>query len=332
MSDKGEMVALETMRGAWRPESLKEMIEFAELISESDMIPKGYHDKPANVVVAVQFGAEVGLRPMQSLQGIAVINGKPGLYGDSLLGVVQAHPDYEWHKEYFEGEAGTDEFRAICIVKRRGHDQHSETFSIGEAKQAKLWEKRGKNGQDTPWITFPTRMLKMRARAFALRDIFADALQGLGQTAEELQDQDVIDVEPELADGTHKTGRGKVADPEPPKDPTQGADFHEGGAVRPARPTDSPVKQAVEPPPMPTEPLEPQRVDKKDTPVTELSCDEVCEKFRGATGKADLKLLKHYGKGLRTADERERARKVYEMSLTKLNAAGGSAFGFRGDK
>ncbi len=43
-------------------------------------------------------------------------------------------------------------------------------FSVGDAVVAKLWGKRGYNGKDTPWITNPKRMLKMRARGFGLRD------------------------------------------------------------------------------------------------------------------------------------------------------------------
>ena len=54
-------------------------------------------------------------------------------------------------------------------------------FTVEDAKKAGLWGKQG------PWQTAPTRMLKLRARAFALRDTFADALRGL-QSAEEQRD------------------------------------------------------------------------------------------------------------------------------------------------
>src|SRR5690606_6210149 len=64
------------------------------------------------------------------------------------------------------------------------------TFSVADAKKAGLWGKQG------PWQQYPKRMLSMRARAFALRDGFADVLRGLG-IAEEVQDhQPIRDVTP----------------------------------------------------------------------------------------------------------------------------------------
>ena len=59
------------------PRNLAEAMEFAKIIAQSDMVPKDYVNKPGNVLVAVQTGAELGLKPMQSLQGISVINGRP---------------------------------------------------------------------------------------------------------------------------------------------------------------------------------------------------------------------------------------------------------------
>ena len=57
-------------------------------------------------------------------------------------------------------------------------------------KKAGLWGKAG------PWSQYPKRMLQMRARSFALRDKFADALSGL-LMAEEVQDYSTtVDVTP----------------------------------------------------------------------------------------------------------------------------------------
>ena len=53
--------------------------------------------------------------------------------------------------------------------------------------KAGLWAKSG------PWTQYPKRMMQMRARGFALRDKFADALGGL-ITVEEAQDYQVVDM------------------------------------------------------------------------------------------------------------------------------------------
>src|SRR5438094_2447904 len=99
------------------PSSLEEAMKLAELMAKSDLVPKDYQNKPGNVLIAVQMGAEVGLAPMQAIQSICVINGRPTLWGDGLLAVVQAHPDYEWHNE-----DGSTEEVGLCIIKRQGHD------------------------------------------------------------------------------------------------------------------------------------------------------------------------------------------------------------------
>ena len=61
------------------PTNLKEAKEFAETLSKSGLVPKEFQAKPANILVAVQWGYEIGLAPMQALQNIAVINGRPSL-------------------------------------------------------------------------------------------------------------------------------------------------------------------------------------------------------------------------------------------------------------
>ena len=79
-----------------------------------------------------------------------------------------------------EGEG--DSLTAVCEAKRQGYPSPSVSrFSVADAKKAGLWGKSG------PWTQYPSRMLQLRARGFALRNAFADALRGL-VTAEEAQD------------------------------------------------------------------------------------------------------------------------------------------------
>src|SRR5208282_2507787 len=138
----------------------------------SELAPKDFKGKPANVLIAMQMGAEVGLAPMAAIQNIAVINGRPSIWGDAALGIVVVHPEYEWHKEGIEGEG--NKATAWFTVKRRGQEAYTTKFSVDQAIKAGLWTKDG------PWKTYPMRMLQMRARGFGIRDKFPDALRGLG--------------------------------------------------------------------------------------------------------------------------------------------------------
>lgn len=159
------------------PQNLSEAMQLAEIMSNSQMVPKDFQGKPGNVLVAVQMGADIGLAPMQAIQNIAVINGRPALWGDAVKAIVLASPLCEKFEESIDESTMT----AYTKVKRKGHEEKIISFSQADAVAANLWGKSG------PWTQYPKRMLQMRSRGFAARDEFADVLKGLS-VAEELQD------------------------------------------------------------------------------------------------------------------------------------------------
>jgi hypothetical protein len=174
------MTQLAVTRQGFAPATITEAMEFSKMLADSSMVPRAYQGKPQDIMVCVQWGMEIGLAPMQALQNIAVINGKPSVYGDAAMALVQASPVCEGVEEYMEGE-GTPNPVAVCVAHRKGRKPVTARFSVADAKRAGLWGKPG------PWQAYPKRMLAMRARGFALRDAFPDVLKGL-ITAEEAQD------------------------------------------------------------------------------------------------------------------------------------------------
>lgn len=147
--------------------NLESALVFCERIANTSLVPQNFRNKPNDILVAIQMGKEVGLEAMQSLQSISVINGKPSMYGDSLLALCRKHPDFEDLIE--EG----DDKSATCTIKRRGQTPVVKTFTIQQAQRA------GLTSRSPVWKAYPERMLQMRARGFALRDAFPDALGGL---------------------------------------------------------------------------------------------------------------------------------------------------------
>jgi len=161
-------------------QTMADAMKFGEMVANSDFAPKDFRGKPASCVLAIQAGAEIGLSPMQALQSIAVVNGRPSIFGDAALAVVKASHVCEFVTETLEGDG--EQMVATCTAKRRGYPTPTVVrFSVADAKKASLWGKSG------PWTQYPKRMLQMRARGFALRDAFPDALRGM-VTAEEAQD------------------------------------------------------------------------------------------------------------------------------------------------
>jgi hypothetical protein len=160
--------------------SFDDAFRFSKMVAASEFAPKDFRGKPESCLLAIQHGSEIGLSPMQSLQNIACINGRPAIWGDAALAVAMASPVCESVTETIDGEG--DSMVATCTAKRRGYEKPTVVrFSVADAKKASLWGKTG------PWTQYPRRMLQLRARGFALRDAFPDVLKGL-VTAEEAQD------------------------------------------------------------------------------------------------------------------------------------------------
>ena len=159
-------------------EGLAMYMNLAEKLSQAELVPNQYRGKPNNILVAIQWGMELGLTPMRALQSIAIINGKASIYGDELLGLVKSHPAFRGCEEKVKDNVAT------CTIKRdvAGEMEVTErTFTKDDAIKSKLWGKAG------PWQQYPDRMLQMRARGFAIRDAFPDAIKGI-ITYEELRD------------------------------------------------------------------------------------------------------------------------------------------------
>ena len=157
------------------PQTFEQALTFSTYLADSDLVPKDFKGKPGNCLIAMQWGSELGLKPLQAMQNLAIINGRPSLWGDAVIALVRGSPLCESIIETDDGNTAT------CKVKRRGEAEQMRTFSMEDAAAAGL---KGKQG---PWAQYPKRMRQMRARAFALRDVFPDVLRGL-PVAEELMD------------------------------------------------------------------------------------------------------------------------------------------------
>lgn len=216
------------------PQSLEEVYRLASAVCKAGMAPKGL-DTPEKATVAILHGLEIGLTPMSALQRIAVVNGRPTIWGDAAIGLVRGSGLCEFVRETMTG-AG-EQRAAKCEAKRRGEPEPvTRTFSVADAKKAGLWGKAG------PWQQFPDRMLQLRARAFALRDGFADVLGGL-YIREELDDaQSMRDASPPPPPPAQMVpppapkmieAQAVAAPPSPPHDPDTGEIVDDAPALLP---------------------------------------------------------------------------------------------------
>lgn len=175
---KKEVAVIEAVGFSINPKNLDEAMKCCELLAKSDFVPKDYVGKPGNVMVAIQMGQEVGLKPLQALQSIAVINGRPAMFGDAVVAIVRGSGTVEYLEETWDEKTQT----AVCKGKRKGEPKEIvRTFSMEDAKKAGLLDR------STTWKTYPKRMAGWRAKSWVLRDGWADYLKGIA-IREEVED------------------------------------------------------------------------------------------------------------------------------------------------
>ncbi len=230
LPDRPQPKAQLTMGGpiaALVPRSIEEVFRLAQAVVTARMTPFGM-DTPEKVTIAILTGLELGVQPMQAVQGIAIINNRPTVYGDLFLAVVRASPLCIYVKEWIEGEG--DGAVAHCETLRKGETEPvRRTFSARDAMKAGLWQteakvtKRKADGSsytkenDSPWYRYPQRMLQMRARAWCLRDTYADVTKGV-QMREEVEDyspESAKDVTP--ANAVMERLKGRLTGAKPPE-------------------------------------------------------------------------------------------------------------------
>jgi hypothetical protein len=167
------------------PRNIDEVARIAQAVIVAGLAPDSFKGDPqstaSKIMVAIMKGAEIGLAPLTALANIAIINGRPSLWGDGAVALVQASGKVQSWEEDWQGKEGTPDFTAVCKIWRIGQDTpYIGKFSWGDATRAKLTTKG-------PWIAYGPRMLMWRARSYAMRTGFADCLSGLA-IAEEAQD------------------------------------------------------------------------------------------------------------------------------------------------
>lgn len=200
------------------PQNSEDFKRIADLLVSCEAVPKSYgtgETAKKKALIAILKGAELGWTPMVAVQSLYVVNNVPTLFGDGVMALVRGSGLLEWCNERIEGEG--DDMVATCEVQRKGEPKPVvRTFDKKDAMKAGLLGKQG------PWQQYPKRMMQMRARSLALRDVFADILMGL-RIKEEVEDYEREETPPPSVDPFADT-----AQEQPPAEPeAQDAEFED---------------------------------------------------------------------------------------------------------
>lgn len=201
-----------------------ELSKLADRVAKTSMIPKEFRGRPDEILAVMAYGDELGLSPFNSLRSIHFIEGVPVASAQLVRALILSRGHVlQWR------EAKDD--RVTLYGRRRDTGAHATvSWSMADAKRAKLTER----GPQSNWAKYPRQMLAARASTELARMLFADLLQGISYTADELGvvgPFDAIDVnwEPTADVVDVETGEIMAADtrfaPEAdPDDPTAHAD------------------------------------------------------------------------------------------------------------
>lgn len=183
-----------------QPQTIGQALEWANLMCQSQLVPKDMRGKPADVLVAILWGNQLGMTVVQALQNIAVVNGRATIWGDAYLGIVLGRAGDQVEKFEETWEPDVDGGKWTTTVKRRGPlPEVTRSFSIGDASKVFYYadgNKKRLSDKDT-YQNYPRRMCKFKARNEALRDTFPDLILGIGIREE----ADEYDTEQRVGEG-----------------------------------------------------------------------------------------------------------------------------------
>jgi len=152
----------------------------ADVLAATQFIPQAYRNKPGDIIAASLIGREMGWAPIVSLQRIIVIDGKPTIDAQGMVGLVRA----QGHSLMGEDLVDKDGNYAGTKVtgKRLDGDTMEFSFTLADARTAGLLPAKEKSA----WAKYPKAMCWARAVSQVCRMLFADVMLGISYTPEEM--------------------------------------------------------------------------------------------------------------------------------------------------
>jgi hypothetical protein len=144
-------------------------------IASTPFVPGALRGRPESVLAAVLYGQELGLGPMQSLQGIHVIDGRVAAAPELMRALIAR----AGHR--LDVVEATDDHVTMSGRRADTGATASVTWSMADAQRAGLLDKKGGS-----WRAYPRAMLLARATSELARMLFADVVSGLSYTPEEV--------------------------------------------------------------------------------------------------------------------------------------------------
>lgn len=170
--------------GFFDAQSFELMQRVAKGFASSTLVPKEYQGNVANCMIAINMAQRIGADPMQVMQSLVIVHGRPTWSAQFLIATANACGRFSALRYEFFGDKDQDNWgcRAYAVEKETGEKLVGADITIAIAKSEGWY---GKNG--SKWKTMPQQMLMYRAGSWWVRAYAPEISMGL-QTADEVRD------------------------------------------------------------------------------------------------------------------------------------------------
>lgn len=163
--------------------NLDQAMELSKVLAHSSIIPDDLRGRPGNILAIVLYGQDLGLSPMQAMQAIYVVKGKPLLAAQTWMALARQRGHRIRVLEH------TPEICTVEITRGDNGETHRETFTMDDARTAKL-------DTNDNYRKHPKRMLLARAVSNGCRFLCPEIALGFYAEGEDFStDPDEIEVD-----------------------------------------------------------------------------------------------------------------------------------------
>ena len=161
-------------------------------LASSQFIPENFRGRIDDCLIALEMAHRMGVSPMTVLQNTYIVHGKPGIYSQFLISLVNRSGYFASQIKYkMTGKKGTDSYGCIAWVKDKDGDTLEGPEVTIEMAKAEGWASK----PGSKWKTMPEMMLRYRAATFFSRLYAPEITMGI-KTQEEIIEVDAFDEQP----------------------------------------------------------------------------------------------------------------------------------------
>ena len=164
-------------------EKFEHIWKYAQVISETQLIPLHFQKKPADCFVALQFAARAGIDPMLALQKMYIIGNKPAMEAQLMIALANGSGRFRGNIQY------KDETATSCTAYVVTHEGEVVEYTLDwKTVEAEGWNNR----KGSKWISMRDLMFRYRSAAYLISTCFPELKFGL-LTKEEAEDINTVE-------------------------------------------------------------------------------------------------------------------------------------------